>query len=206
MKTVRDLLRDADPLRHEPDRPAGERERLRQAIVAAASDATAPLSNWFRARIVLFAAVAVVVIAMVAVGSQTWSPGGATLQAAVRFEVRLAEESPAAGLQEARVSGSDRVIYLHQDVIVTNSDVAQCRVVQGDNASRFGVAVEFNAAGAERMRQATASHVGKPAAILIDGEVAAAPIVRGSISTVGVISGDYTRAEAERIVNGIGVR
>jgi hypothetical protein len=206
MKTVRDLLHDADPLRHEPDRPAEERERLRQAIVAAASDATAPLSNWFRARIVLFAAVAVAVIAMVAVGSQMWSPGGATLQAAVRFEVRLAEESPAAGLQEARVSGSDRVIYLHQEVIVTNSDVAQCRVVQGDNASRFGVAVEFNAAGAERMRQATASHVGKAAAILIDGEVAAAPIVRGPISSVGVISGDYTRAEAERIVAGIGIR
>ena len=98
------------------------------------------------------------------------------------------------------------MIYLHQEVIVTNSDVAQCRVVQGDSASRFGVAVEFNAAGAERMRQATASHIGKPAAVLIDGEVAAAPIVRGPISMLGLISGDYTRAEAERIVGGIGVR
>jgi preprotein translocase subunit SecD len=143
---------------------------------------------------------------MVAIGSQWWSPGGGTLQAAVRFEVRLAEESPAAGLQEARVSGSDRVIYLHQEAIVTNSDVVQSRVVQGDNASRFGVAVEFTAAGAQRMRQATAGHIGKPAAVLIDGEVAAAPIVRGPISTLGLISGDYTKAEAERIVGGIGVR
>jgi hypothetical protein len=206
MKTVKDLLRDADPLRHEPDRPAEERERLRQTIVAAASDATAPLSNWFRARIALFAAVAVAVIAMVAVGSQVWSPGGATLQAAVRFEVRLAEESPATGLREARVSGTDRVIYLHQEAIVTNSDVVQSRVVQGDNASRFSVAVEFSAAGAERMRQATASHIGKLAAVVIDGEVVMAPVVRAPVSTLGLISGDYTRAEAERIVSGIGVR
>jgi hypothetical protein len=206
MKTVSDLLRDADPLQREPDRLAEEHDRIRQAVVVAASDATAPLSNWFRARIALFAAVALAVIAMVAVGSQMWSPGGGRLQAAVRFEVRLAEDSPAAGLREARVSGSDRVVYLHQEVIVTNSDVAQSRVVQGDNASRFGVAVEFTAAGAERMRQATASHIGKPAAVLIDGEVAAAPIVRGPISTVGLISGDYTRAEAERIVAGIGIR
>ena len=206
MKTVSDLLRDADPLAHEPDRLAEERNRLRQAVVVAASDATAPLSRWFRARIALFAAVAVSVIAMVAVGSQLWSPAGATLQAAVRFEVRLAEDGPAAGLREARVSGSDRVIYLHQEVIVSNSDVAQSRVVQGDNASRFGVAVEFTAAGAERMRQATASHIGKPAAVLIDGEVVAAPVIRGPITTVGLISGDYTRAEAERIVSGIGVR
>jgi hypothetical protein len=206
MKTVRDLLQDADPLRHEPDRLAEERERLRQAIVAAASDATAPLSNWFRARIALLAAVAVAVIAMVAVGSQVWSPAGATLQAAVRFEVRLAEDSPATGLREARVSGTDRVIYLHQEAIVTNSDVVQSRVVQGDNASRFGVAVEFSAAGAERMRQATASHIGKLAAVLVDGEVVMAPVVRAPVSTLGLISGDYTRAEAERIVSGIGVR
>ena len=38
MKTVRDLLQDADPLRHEPTGLEGERGRLRQAIVAAASD------------------------------------------------------------------------------------------------------------------------------------------------------------------------
>jgi preprotein translocase subunit SecD len=206
MKTVRDLLRDADPLRHEPDRLPAERERLHQAVVVAASDATAPLSTWFRARIALLATVASAVIAIVAVGSQIWSPGGATLQAAVRFELRLAEDAPAAGLREARVSGSNRAIYLHEEVIVTNSDIAQSRVVQGDSASRFGVAVEFNEAGAQRMLQATASHIGKPAAVLIDGEVVAAPVIRGPIRTLGLISGDYTRAEAERIVGGIGVR
>ena len=206
MKTVEDLLRDSDPLRHEPDRPPEERDRLRQAVILAASDATAPLSTWFRARIALLATVTLAVIAIVAVGSQIWSPGGTTLQAAVRFEVRLAEDSPAAGLREARVSGADRVIYLHQEVIVSNSDVAQSRVVQGDNATRFGVALEFTAEGAQRMRQATASHIGKPAAVLIDGEVVAAPIVRGPIGTLGLISGDYTRAEADRIVSGIGMR
>ena len=206
MKTVRDLLRDTDPLRHEPERLANERARLRQAVVIAASDATAPLASWFRARIVLLATAALVVIAIVEAGSQLWSPGGATLQAAVRFEVRLAEDGPAAGLREARVSGANRVIYLHQEVIVSNSDIAQSRVVQGDSASRFGVAVEFNAAGAERMRQATANHIGKPVAILVDGEVVAAPVLKGPISTLGLISGDYTRAEAERIVNGIGIR
>jgi SecD-like export protein len=206
MKTVRDLLRDTDPLRHEPDRLAEERARLRQAVVTAASDATAPLAPWFRARIALLATAALVVIAIVAVGSQLWSPGSATLQAAVRFEVRLAEDGPAADLREARVAGSNRAIYLHQEVFVSNSDIAQSRVVQGDSASRFGVAVEFSASGAQRMRQATANHIGKPVAILIDGEVVAAPVLRGPISTLGLISGDYTRADAERIVSGIGIR
>jgi hypothetical protein len=206
MHTVRDLLRDADPLRHEPRRPAEERDRLRQSVVAAASAVTVPVSTWFRARIALLATVALAVIAIVAVGLQIWSQGGATLQAAVRFEVRLAEDGPTAGLREARVSGSDRVVYLHPEIIVTNSDIANSRVVAGDRASRFGVGMEFNAAGAQKMRQATANHIGKPIAVLIDGEVVAAPVLRAPISTLGVISGDYTKAEAERIVNGIGIR
>jgi len=148
----------------------------------------------------------VIIVAIIAVASQIWPRGGATLHAAVRFEVRLAEDHQTAGLQEARVSGSDRVVYLHPEIIVTNSDIAQSRVVQGDNPSRFGVSVEFNAAGARKMRQATANHVGRPAAILIDGDVVTAPVLRSPISTSAVISGDYTRAEAERIVDGIGVR
>ena len=206
MNTVRELLRDADPIRHEPHRHAEERDRLRQAVVAAASDVTAPLPAWFRPRLALLVTATLGIISILAVGSQIWPRGGASLQAAVRFEVRLAEDAPAAGLREARVSGTDRVVYLHQDVIVTNSDIARSRVVQGDGASRFGVGVELSAAGGEKMRRATANHLGRPLAILIDGEVVTAPVVRGPISTSALISGDYTRAEAERIVEGIGIR
>jgi DNA-directed RNA polymerase specialized sigma24 family protein len=39
-----------------------------------------------------------------------------------------------------------------------------------------------------------------------DGDVAAAPMLRSAISTSAMISGDFSRAEAERIVNGIGSR
>ena len=206
MKTVRDILRDADPLRHEPDRPEGERDRLRHAIVAAASDVATPSSAWFRTPVALLATVALIVVGIVAVGSQIWSRGGATLQAAIRFEVRLAEDLPSPGLREARIAGSNRMVYLHREIIVTNDDIAQSRVVQGGGPSRFGVGVEFNAAGAQKMRQATAGHIGRHDAILIDGDGVTAPVLRSPIRTSAVISGDYTHAEAERIVNGIGLR
>ena len=207
MKTISDLLREADPLRHEPQRLEGERDRLLRAVVAAASGVAAPSSAWFRAPIGLLAIVTLVILAIVAVGSQIWPQGGATLQAAaVRFEVRLAEDHQAADLQEARVSGSDHVVYLHQEVIVTNGDIGQSRVVNGNDSSHFGVGVEFNEAGAQKMRQATANHVGRPMAILIDGVVVMAPVLRARISTSAVISGDLTQPEAERIVNGISIR
>ena len=208
MNTVRDILRDADPLRHEPDRFEAERARLRQAIVAAASDVTSPSSARFRLPAALMAAIiliVLIVVGFVAGGARIWWQGAATLQAAIRFEVRLAEDQPGPGLREAQIAGSDRVVYVHQEIVVTNDDIARSNVVQ-DGPSRYGVGVEFNAAGAQKMRQATASHVGRPVAILIDGDVVTAPVLRAPISTSAVISGDYTQAEAERIVNGMGIR
>jgi hypothetical protein len=207
MKTVRDVLLDADPLRHEPHRLEEERDRLRLAVVGSATRVTSPPSPWFHSRVVFLAVLALIVLGIVSVGSQIWSQGGATLQAAaIRFEVRLAEDHPTAGLREARIPGTNRAVYLHREIIVTNSDVAHSTVVQGDGPSRFGVGVQFNATGTEKMRQATAKHVGRPVAILLDGVVATAPVLRSPIDTSAMITGDYTKADAERIVHGIGIR
>ena len=68
----------------------------------------------------------------------------------IRFEARLAESRRAAGLQEARVVGSEKLVYLPQDAIVSDADVP--------------------------------------------------------MSTSVAIGGDYTRAEAGRLANGIGIR
>jgi preprotein translocase subunit SecD len=152
------------------------------------------------------AAVALILLGALAVGSRIWSPGGATLQAAVRFEARLAEDGPGPGLREVQLSGSRAPIYLHQEVIVSNEDVAQSRVVAADDPARFNIALQFTIAGAEKMRRATADHVGRPIAILIDGEVVMAPTLRGQISESALVTGDFTRSQAERIANGIGLR
>ena len=61
-------------------------------------------------------------------------------------------------------------------------------------------------AGGERMRQATSTHIGRPVAILIDGDVVTAPVLTGPISSAAVISGDYTMGQAEKIRHGIRVR
>ncbi|PYR27213.1 MAG: hypothetical protein DMF98_06525, partial [Acidobacteria bacterium] len=183
-----------------------ERGRLRQAIVAAASDLTTPSSARSRIPAALTAAIVLIVVGIVAVGARIWWQGAATLQAAIRFEVRLAEDQPGPGLREARIAGSDRVLYVHQEIVISNEDIAQSRVIQGDRPASYHIAMEFNATGAQKMRQATVSHIGRPVAILIDGDVVMAPVLRAPISTSAVISGDYTQAEAERIVNGIGIR
>jgi preprotein translocase subunit SecD len=123
--------------------------------------------------------------------------------AAIRFEVRLAEDRPARGLREAKVSGSDRSIYLHDEVIVTNSDIAVARVAPGLRPSEYNVVIEFNSSGAEKMSAATANHIGKPIAILLDGRVVMAPVLRTLISASARITGNFTRTQAERLVKGI---
>ena len=141
-----------------------------------------------------------IVTAMIA-ASAVWQRGS-TAQAAVRFEVRLAEEQPAAGLRAARVA-SNRTIYLHPEIVVTNGDIERSGIISGDTPTHFWIDVRLNAAGAAKMRQATMNHLGRPVAILIDGEVVSAPTVKSPIRGAAVISGDFTRADAERIVNGM---
>lgn len=204
MPTVNDLLRDADPLRHEPLPDARERERVRRAVVAATSATTAASRQWFRAPLAV-AALAVLIVAGVFAFSMR-GRGSATVYAAVRFEVRLAETQPGAGLTQARVTGSGRTIYLHDEVVVTNADIERCTAVSGKAPSQYNIAVQFNSAGAEKMRVATLAHEGRPMAILIDGEVVMAPVIRSPVSRSAVITGDYSKEDAERIINGIGAR
>jgi len=206
MKTVSDLLRHADPLNDDSRRLDEARDQIRRTVVSAASVASPPLTGVHvpRRRVVLGAAGALAASLMV-VGLVVGFGDGGALQAAVRFEVRLAEPQPAPGLIVARVAGSEHLVYLHPEPILTNDDIAQSWVLE-DEPNRFGVSVHFLEAGAQRMRRATANHLGRPVAILIDGEVVTAPIVRAAISDSAVISGDYTRAEANRIVDGIAMR
>ena len=201
MKTVSDLLREADPLDDDLQRLEERRDQIRRTVIATASVVQPVSLVPAPARRVLLTAAAALIGAVIVIGLLVNSYR-ATVQAAVRFEVRLAEMQPVAGLIVARAEDSGRMIYLHSEMIVTNDDIAQSWVVQ-DGPDRFGISVELLEAGAQRMRLATAAHLGRPVAILIDGEVVAAPVIRGVISNSAMISGEFTRAEAERIADGI---
>jgi len=204
MTKINDLLRDADPLRHEPMCPSDQQNLRRAAVRAAASGASEPsrVGSWPRTSV--FATFVLAVIVTTFFGSRVWSVFVGDLNAAaIRFEVRLAEDRPARGLREAKVSGSDRSIYLHDEVIVTNSDIAVARVAPGLRPSEYNVVIEFNSSGAEKMSAATANHIGKPIAILLDGRVVMAPVLRTLISASARITGNFTRTQAERLVKGI---
>jgi preprotein translocase subunit SecD len=90
--------------------------------------------------------------------------------------------------------------------VVTNEDISSASGIPDPDASAFDVEISFTAEGAEKMREATTKHMGQPMAILIDGQVVAAPVVKATIGSRALITGKFTKQEAERIANGVTIR
>jgi len=178
MKTLTDILRDADPLRDELSRPSAARERVRAAVLSAPRDARrrrgAP-------RLTLVAA-AVVLVGAVTATKYVWQHASVDAVAAVQFEARLAESG---------------------ETIVANRDVQTARAVPGNKPSTFYIEFTFTPEGAEKMRRMTQEHIGEHLELLIDGKVVMAPLIRSAISSAATLSGDYTSDQARQIIEGI---
>lgn len=201
MNNLTQLLQDADPLRHEDSGLGVERERLRAAItavrpVAARSSRPAAIPRG----VALAAALTVALVVAYLFGVRLTTP----FAAQVRFEVRLAEIRPVPGLVVAHVEKTGQAVYLHPEALVSNEDVASAVAIDG--TSGFSVEVQLLPSAAERLRQATRAHIGRPVAILLEGRVAMAPTVRSPIGESAVITGQLTEAEARRIAEGVSRR
>jgi hypothetical protein len=135
-----------------------------------------------------------------------WFQAAPPDQSSVRVEFRLAEteppEEPAEELIEATVAGTSRRIFLHKDALVTNQDITEARVVLNDR-NKPAILVRFAQSAQPKLREATEAHRGKPLAILVDGRVVTAPIVKWRIGESAEIEAGFSREEAERIAKGL---
>ncbi len=204
MSAIKDLLQESDPLRRESEPSAADRSFRRQTILSAASGSPSPTAS-SRSRVPVYLGIMLIAMVAFGIGLRLWPPFVHNVQAAVRFEVRLVEQEPGPGLIEAKQPGNG-TIYLHDEVVVTNSDIAEANVIPQPDGSQFWVGVTFTPDGARKIHEATANNIGKRMAILIDGEVVTAPVVREPLNESAVINGHISKAEAERIVSGITIR
>lgn len=119
-----------------------------------------------------------------------------------KIEFKRAETKNADGLTEAVVPGSREKIYLHRKADATSEDIAEARV--GVDAS-FNPAIDilFTKEGARKMEALTEKHRDKPLAILIDGKVVSAPVIRDTVSARAQITGRFTKDEVEKLVKAI---
>jgi preprotein translocase subunit SecD len=61
------------------------------------------------------------------------------------------------------------------------------------------VEFQFNALGGRRFGEATSQNIGRPLAIVLDGEVISAPNINATITDRGIIQGNFTVQEAQEL-------
>ena len=122
-----------------------------------------------------------------------------------KLEIRRAETKAAEGLTEARVPGSKEKIYLHKEVEASNADIAKA-TVEVDKSFNPAVGLEFTKAGAKKMAALSADHMNKPLAILIDGKVVTAPVIRAKLADKVQITGNFSKAEVEALAKALNTK
>gem|GEM_PF-589517 len=121
----------------------------------------------------------------------------------VRLEIRAATGEPAAGFSEMTVAGSERRVFVGGEVLLSNDAIRSARVTHGEGAA-WQIEVVFTEAGGGRFAEITEAATGRPLAIVVEGGLLSAPIVREPIAGgKAVITGAFSEAEARRIARGL---
>jgi preprotein translocase subunit SecD len=187
MKTLTDVLRQADPVTSEPRSPE-DRAITRSTVLAGPRRIhlrDRPASRW---RAVAVAAVLAAVA--ISTGVFAWRHVSVDAVAAMRFE--------------ARIEGSDEAIIDTHDILTAEAVSLHDKSLDGSSAiSSFGIEVTFTPEGAGKMRAATDAHIGERLELLVDDKVVMAPVIRAAILSPAMLTGQYTRADAERIAEGL---
>jgi preprotein translocase subunit SecD len=119
-----------------------------------------------------------------------------------RVEFRRAETKPGPGLTEAVVVGSGDKVYLHKSAELTEVDVATARV-SGDAGDR-AIELTLTKAGAKKAAALSDAHADKPLAVLLDGRVLAAPVVRAKLGGAVRITGTFSAEDAAAFARAVG--
>ena len=120
----------------------------------------------------------------------------------IEFELRLAENQPADGLVE--VTFRDQKYYLHEKAVITNNDVVDAEAIEGIPEGAFDIKITISPEAAENLSKVTKAKVGKLMAILLNGETKSASTIPSEMSsTTMIITGNFSREQAEKLADGI---
>jgi preprotein translocase subunit SecD len=121
----------------------------------------------------------------------------------VTVEFRAASMEPAAGLTEMRIEGGS-AYYVAKEVILDNDDVVDARAELDSLTGQAVIRIVFTDEGTKVFAAHTQAHVNQPLAILVDGTLVSAPVVREPIlAGTAIINGFFTMEEATQIASGI---
>lgn len=84
---------------------------------------------------------------------------------------------------------------------LSGADLKRARVAFDPNTGSPGVSLEFTKEGGEKFASITERNIGRPVAIILDGEIISVPVVQDKITGgTAQISGNFTTEEVENLV------
>jgi preprotein translocase subunit SecD len=119
-------------------------------------------------------------------------------ESVTRVEVRKAEFEPFPGADQAYVKGSERPIYIAAEAEFTNRDLASVKAV-GDPNGEPGLELILTQEAAVRMESFSIQWIGKPLAIMVNGDVVLAPVVRAVLGERLIVQGSFTLEQVESL-------
>jgi hypothetical protein len=129
-------------------------------------------------------------------------------QVPVSIELRLARGAPGPGLVSAAVYGQPDSVYLDSEAALSNTHIARVEAVQTRIGTGLILQVWLTKAGAERMADFTAHHIGDSLAVLVDAAVVSVPIIQQTLdpgtrlpSDIGVPLGPEEAGQLARAVS-----
>jgi preprotein translocase subunit SecD len=125
------------------------------------------------------------------------------------FQIRAADQQNINDYEPRKTKNGEN-LFVSKSVSVSNADIGRVRVMghQLDGVAEFEVQIELSESGAERFANLTEDRIGKQVALLIDGVVQVAPVVRTRVSSRTItLAGFQSEEEATRVALGmIGIR
>lgn len=112
--------------------------------------------------------------------------------AAQTLEFRLADDGEASGWQEMERRGSDEPIFVSGNVSLNGGHIERVSFYKDVNGNT-SVGFTLTDAGAKAMEATTSQNLNKRLAIVLNGEVVSAPIIRSTISKKGQITGRFDK-------------
>lgn len=109
--------------------------------------------------------------------------------------------NPDAVAQAQAVGGADILAPYGErpfETVMTGA-VLKSAVATADQLGQWQIAFELTSEGSDQFFNYTGSHIGQPMAIVLDGVVLSAPTIQAAIRDQGVITGQFTRDEADSL-------
>jgi preprotein translocase subunit SecD len=129
-----------------------------------------------------------------------------TMQARAQFSIRAASIEPVDGWQRMQVEHcqSRCFVWVSPTATIVASDIEKAQPEVRSNGDRV-VAVVFTDAGAQKLRDFTRANMNKFVAMIVNGRLIWAPLVRGEFSKETVLTGNgqphgLTQEEVELIM------